>query len=487
MPLLIKSIINIEKIKKIKVKGVDYDIAHEGVLKNSGFEVVTALPRTGLFAGREVIYNGKKYVYSSGWKEQITANTMYEDKLLYNIGSVVNEGSVIDLIINSSGRANVYAYTKPNAISVQYSQDAGASWSDYDLSDIDKQNLCTFSKSIYCGGPDVTHGNINYRLRVNLFPRINNISIFHKLNLIFSYSSSYNRWLTVRCLHKSQEDIDANYVTIIDKASISSSTGRVVVNLGNIDVANEYDKVVLDMGYDGVGTGKGLSLKQLKMFSIYANPYNALAKNDSMYTYDINKKSIFDGAVESKEVINFNVNNIEPTQTGSSVVKTSTWLWQYLVQAVNWLRANTVRLSDYNVQVANLDKSSINQTQVSQITSFDNLDWYNEQVSEYEVDSNTTTSIINGTTLPATVLFNCSAEQLTLNLYPISGKQYGKGSLDSLITDLQGKGFSVFVENDLDAILASGSDYLVRVKISKVPIAKAIIEYYVARLNNSEL
>ena len=120
-------------------------------------------------------------------------------------------------------------------------------------------------------------------------------------------------------------------------------------------------------------------------------------------------------------------------------------------------------------------------TQVGQITSLDNLDWYNEQVSEYEVDSNTTTSILNGTTLPATVLMNCLAERLTLNLYPISGKTYGKGSLDSLITDLQGKGFSVFVENDLDAIQQSGSDYLVRLKISKVPTDKAIIECYVAR------
>ena len=120
-------------------------------------------------------------------------------------------------------------------------------------------------------------------------------------------------------------------------------------------------------------------------------------------------------------------------------------------------------------------------TQVGQITSLDNLDWYNEQVSEYEVDSTTTTSILNGTTLPAAALLSCTAEQLTLNLYPISGKQYGKGSLDSLISDLQGKGFSVFVENDLDAILASGSDYLVRIKISKVPTVKAIIECYVAR------
>ena len=55
------------RVTKINVGGTNYDIAHEGELKNSGFEVVTALPTTGLFEGREVMYNGKKYVYSSGW------------------------------------------------------------------------------------------------------------------------------------------------------------------------------------------------------------------------------------------------------------------------------------------------------------------------------------------------------------------------------------------------------------------------------------
>ena len=508
----------------LEVKGtVKANEFADGVLKNSGFEVVTELPTTGLFNGREVMYNGKKYVYSSGWQEEITANTMYEDKLLYNTGTIVPDGSIVDRLINSSNRANAYAYTEPNAISVQYSQDAGATWADYELSDLDKQNLCTFSKPIYCGGPGVTAGNTNYRLRVNLFPRINGIHIFYKLSLWFLYGTASNRWLTIRCLRKSQEDIDANYVTIVDKGNILGSTGLVFVNLGNIDMLNTYDKVVLDIGYDVVGTGKGLSLMSLSMYATYSVPTNYLAKYDRMYHYDINKKSYFDGSVSSKEIINFDVNNIEPTQTGSSVSKTSTWLWQYLVQGVNWLRvklangsmslngtpvnlgdtANVPWYLDYNdvsyparirdnwLQIyrngvwGNLmylsGHEAIQPTQVVLITSFDNLDWCHEQVSEYEVDNNTTQSILVGTTLPAAALMNCLAEQLTLNLYPISGKKYGKGSLDSLISDLQGKGFSVFVENDLDAILASGNDYLIRIKVSKEPTAKAIIECYVSR------
>ena len=504
----------------LEVKGtVKANEFADGVLKNSGFEVVTSLPTTGLFEGREVVCNGKKYVYASGWREEITADTMYEDKLLYNTGTIVPDGSIVDRLINSSNRANAYAYTKPNAISVQYSQDAGATWADYELSDLDKQNLCTFSKSIYCGGPGVTAGNVNYRLRVNLFPRINHIHIFYKLSLRFIYGTASNRWLTIKCLRKSQEDIDANYVTIVDKGNISGDTGLVFVNLGDIDMLNTYDKVVLDIGYDVVSTGEGLSLVSLSMYATYSAPTNYLAAYGRMYHYDINKTSYFDGAVSSKEIINFDVNNIEPTQTGT-VSKTSTWLWQYLVQGVNWLRAKlanssislnstTVKLGDTAILPWYVDYNDVDYparirdhwlqiyrngvwanlmylgdilpTQVGQITSLDNLDWYNEQVSEYEVDSNTTTSILNGTTFPAAALMNCLAEQLVLNLYPISGKKYGKGSLDSLISDLQGKGFAVFVENDLDAILASGSDYLVRVKISKVPTVKAIIECYVSR------
>lgn len=360
------------RVTKINVGGTNYDIAHEGELKNSGFEVVTELPTTGLFEGREVMYNGKKYVYSSGWKEEITANTMYEDKLLYNIGTIVPDGSVIDRLLQPSSRANVYAYTRPEAISVQYSQDAGVTWSDYELSDLDKQNLCTFSKSIYCGGPDVTVGNINYRLRVNLFPRINGIGILYKLSLSFIYGTADNRWLTVRCLRKNQEDIDANYVTIVDKGNISGSTGLVFVNLGNINMYNIYDKVVLDMGYDVVNTGKGLSLTSLSMYATYSfNPNNYLATYGRMYHYDINKTSYFYGAVSSKELINFDINNIEPTQTGSSVSKTSTWLWQYLVQAVNWLKANNVRLSAYNTKVAALEQADTDNNASIQSVSAD--------------------------------------------------------------------------------------------------------------------
>ena len=55
------------RVTKINVGGTNYDIAHEGELKKSGFEVVTSLPTTDLFEGRQVMYNNRVWVYSKGW------------------------------------------------------------------------------------------------------------------------------------------------------------------------------------------------------------------------------------------------------------------------------------------------------------------------------------------------------------------------------------------------------------------------------------
>lgn len=630
------------RVTKINVGGTNYDIAHEGELKNSGFEVVTALPTTGLFAGREVMYNGKKYLYSSGWKEEITENTMYEANLLWGGRNIAGSFSPIDGAIMS---ANVMAFPNPAGISIEYSIDGGITWLDYGATYEQKVRIFTSEYPTFCGLD--SNASLGKQLRITFTPQeCGYYGTLNKIILLVNVAGTKNAWCTFKGLTGTNVDAgnedDSFYTTLVEKASLRGSPGYNVLNFNTIYTRPKngltpsfFHRLRLVFGYDGIENPniRTLFISSLRFFG--TNKYevpSTLAQYNHLYSYDWQQNAFFPKKVQSNEIVNFDVNNIEPTQTGSSVSKTSTWLWQYLVQAVNWLKANDVRLSAYNTKVAALEQADTDNnasiqsvstdltelsnglaavatsgsyndltdkptlfsgsyedltnkptlatvatsgsyddlsntpalvfqniggtissaqipdglianaklanpsmslngitvnlgdtailpwyvdynevdyparirdhwlqiyrngvwanlmylgdilpTQVGQITSLDNLDWYNEQVSEYEVDSTTTTSILKGTTLPATVLMNCLAEQLSLNLYPISGKQYGKGSLDSLITDLQGKGFSVFVENDLDAILASGSDYLVRLKISKVPTAKVIIECYVAR------
>lgn len=617
------------RVTKINVGGTNYDIAHEGELKNSGFEVVSALPTTGLFEGREVFYQGIKYVYNQGWRSQYNPTNFPNGVTLRSsTEALTNAATVIELknfeLSQIPELLNKSLFISNNENAVKKSDRL------YEMIDNETGAITVLS--------DIVQPVLGQTLR---YTAINpSGSIRNLYDHLVKNGTSYAAY----CVYIPQNRRLEKAVYKIEYYIYTNATGNGDYN--NKDnyewktvfekELNQYSEVIYPLsGTPYTPYNKTYTYIFNVRVSITPTTKKYDADNIRILDIDILYYGLFHKSpAYANRLINFDA-NIEPTQT-STEFKSPLWLWQYLTQGINWLKANDVRLSAYNTKIAALEQAdndnnasiqsvrtdlsaaieelsnglatvarsgkyddligkptlfsgsyndltdkptlasvatsgsyddllnkpalvfqniggtissvqipdgliangklvnssmSLNgvtvnlgdtailpwyvdynevdyparirdhwlqiyrngvwanlmylgdilPTQVGQITSLDNLDWYNEQVSEYEVDSTTTTSILNGTTLPAAALLSCTAEQLTLNLYPISGKQYGKGSLDSLISDLQGKGFSVFVENDLDAILASGSDYLVRIKISKVPTVKAIIECYVAR------
>ena len=615
------------RVTKINVGGTNYDIAHEGELKNSGFEVVTSLPTTGLFEGRQVLYQNRVWVYSNGWVTPnnpvsfskpipLSSSTEALSAAARNIGLANFEFSQLPELLNKS------LFISNNDNCVKKSDRL------YEL--IDNE---TGSVTVKSGIVNPVVGQTLRYTAINPSYDIEQLYKQTKLN----DNTIYN----VYGVDIIQNQRDANAIYRVEYYMYTNATGdRDVNNRDNYVWKTVFDKELKQYGHLIIYPVKGMLYSKGSPIYIYnirvsitpttqQNSLNILIRDIDIKYYG----QLHPPLIHANRLINYN-SVIEPSQTGETF-KSIPWILQYLVQGVNWLKANNVRLSAYNTKIAALEQADndnnantqsakesllalieelsnslaavarsgsyndltdkptfsgsyndltdkptlatvatsgsyndllnkpdlvfsniggtissaqipdgliangklanssmtlndttvnlgdtailpwyvdynevdyparirdhwlqlyrngvwanlvylgdILPTQVGQITSLDNLDWYNEQVSEYEVDSNTTTSILNGTTLPATLLLSCTAEQLTLNLFPISGKTYGKGSLDSLITNLQDKGFSVFAENDLDAIIGSGSDYLVRIKISKVPTPKAIIECYVAR------
>ena len=648
------------RVTKINVGGTNYDIAHEGELKNSGFEVVSALPTTGLFAGREVMYNGKKYVYSSGWEEEITKNTMYEANLRWGGRNIANGFSPTDAGMVSELSANVMAFPNPAGISIEYSRDGGVTWLDYGATDEQKVNIFTTSNIFVCGKGGTA--DLPLQLRITITPY--ECGLYTNLNkiIIGIYDSNINN---CRCTLKGligsnvndgNED-DSFYETIIDNARIRGNPGFNVLNFEKIytrpsssSFPSYFHRLRLVFSYTVVEGSKlsPLSVHSLRFFGIrrFKVPSN-LAQNNHLYTYDWQQNAFFPKKVQSKEIINFDVNNIEPTQTGN-VSKTSTWLWQYLTQAVNWLKANNVRLSAYNTKVAALEQADsdnnastqsvrtdltelsnslaavarsgsyndltdkpafsgsyndltdkptlfsgsyndltdkpnlaavatsgsyndlsdkpfipnsftdlsgkISSVQISEgavgptqllnssmtlngincelgdtkilpcIISFDSTlykvriyqnwlqiyrngiwantfyllsnpptecryitdlsdpSWYDESVTEYELDNSATEQLLraNSSTNIANWIEEIGANQITFNSSVIASKN--KGALDNIISNLKGKGYSVFVENDIDTILSSGNDWVISIKIKRFnDTYKAIIECYVAR------
>ena len=116
------------------------------------------------------------------------------------------------------------------------------------------------------------------------------------------------------------------------------------------------------------------------------------------------------------------------------------------------------------------------------ITDLSDPSWYDESITEYELDNSATTQLLlaNSSTNIANWIKEINANQITFNSSVITSKD--KGALDNIVSNLKGEGYSVFVDNDIDTILSSGNDWVISIKIKRFnDTYKAIIECYVAR------
>ena len=123
-------------------------------------------------------------------------------------------------------------------------------------------------------------------------------------------------------------------------------------------------------------------------------------------------------------------------------------------------------------------------TECSYITDLSDPSWYDESVTEYELDNSATEQLLRADSSDniANWIEAIGANQITFNSSVIPSKVFNKGALNNIISNLKGKGYSVFVENDIDTILNSGNDWVISIKIKRFNnLYKAIIECYVAR------
>lgn len=152
--------------------------------------------------------------------------------------------------------------------------------------------------------------------------------------------------------------------------------------------------------------------------------------------------------------LNFDINNIEPTQTGV-VEKKANWVLRYLLQAVNWLKKNYLPASVLDTKTLS-DFSDLSTSQVN-----------------YLVDSTLTESIFNQkVTFPS----DWKGRKICLTLAPVTFQKGWDYSLKVLFADyMKATGARLFVENDLAAMV--GVNTLIKLIIdNNVIVIEAYIE-----------
>lgn len=313
-------------------------------IKNAGFEVVTSLPTTNNFVGRQVTYQGKSYIWDgSSW---VTPNNVYEANLIWGGRNISGGYSPIDAAMVDELGANRLAFANPAGITIEYSTDGGATWLDYGASDAVK-NLLTASETGFVTGKNtsnLTASPLNM-LRVTFDTGVCQVyTVLNKIVLYVSTNGAQGSYVTIQ---KALQSTPNNYINHVENIPISGWSGYNVINIPNLTTYGlsptvQYGRLRFIFGYTGYnGTSSshtGLNIRGIKGFggAGWYTPSN-MAKRNSLFTYDGFQNATFPASVTSNQSINFDTSNIEPTQTGT-VTKTSTWLWQYLTQSVNWLR-----------------------------------------------------------------------------------------------------------------------------------------------------
>ena len=176
------------RVTKINVGGINYDIAHEGELKKSGFEVVTSLPTTDLFEGRMVTWNNSIYFYDGSHWIKITEDTelslvastgnyidlngLPEHLNFYNIADADKSGSVEESIHHCGLHPGVIAKLNNKTFypTIDISDEGTISWDFSTLSTTDKLSLLIIGSSLDKGTDayDTLQSQINHNtLEIN--------------------------------------------------------------------------------------------------------------------------------------------------------------------------------------------------------------------------------------------------------------------------------------------------------------------------------
>ena len=338
------------RVTKINVGGTNYDIAHEGELKNSGFEVVTALPTTGLFEGRQVLYQNRVWLYSNGWvspnnpvsiptgvklwssTEELTAAARYvelDNFQLEQIPELLNKALFIsnnDNCVRKSDRL-------------------------YEL--IDNETGTITIKS------DIVNPVLGQTLRYTAInPSYELYELYYRTRL------NGNTFYQAYCIYIPQMVRYEKAVYKIEYYVYANVTGDGDINnRDNYVWKTVFEKELMQYTEIIYPRGGGLSYiiddKYRYIYNIRVS-ITPTTKNNAynIDIYDIDIKYFglkHQSLIDANRLINYNT-AIEPTQTGETF-KTIPWILQYLVQGVNWLKANNVRLTAYNTKVAALEQA----------------------------------------------------------------------------------------------------------------------------------
>lgn len=233
--------------------------------------------------------------------------------------------------------ANRLAFLKADGISVQYSTDAGATWTDYGLTNVQKTGIFANGFGCTVGKATGTTITTDCQLRITITSDLAQIySVLNKFAIYVSTNGSGGCWCTIDGATKANP---STFVTFANRIGVTGWSGWNIINVSGITTYANNDSQYRTLRFTfGItshnsnnGSWPGLSVQRIMGFGGvgWVTPSN-MAKFGSIYSYDSSQNATFPAAITATQFngsLSGNASTAtKATQDGNGAVIATTYL-----------------------------------------------------------------------------------------------------------------------------------------------------------------
>lgn len=238
-------------------------------------------------------------------------DTIYEANLAWGGRNIADGYSPTDAAMIDELGANRFMFGKPKGVTVEYSEDAGATWNDYGAGEDTIRSLFSnATRYVYAGGEKTRLPSVNDMLRITI--DVDTFGVYSMLNKFALYISSGGAHGCYCTIDASLEKSPTVFEVLADKAPISGWSGYNIINTRTLatysnQASKQYGLIRFTFGCTDAPTNsdyKGLALLSIKAFGgVGWNTPSNMAKQGHLYTYNAWQEATFPATVTAPNFI----------------------------------------------------------------------------------------------------------------------------------------------------------------------------------------
>lgn len=243
-------------------------------------------------------------------KKMAKTDKIYEANLAWGGRNIADGYSPIDAAMVSELGANHLMFGKVEGFTIEYSEDAGATWHEYPVSGTKNRLFSTGNYYFYAGGEKSRQPSVNDMLRVTIDPDAFGVyTALKKFIIVISTGGARGCYCTIDA---SLESSPNTFEVFTDRAPLSGWSGYNVINTSPIETysnqpTRQYGIIRFTFGCTTVPTNpnyKGLALFQIMGFggAGWNSPSN-MAKHGHLYDFNAWQQAIFPDSVTATNFI----------------------------------------------------------------------------------------------------------------------------------------------------------------------------------------